>query len=72
MKAWPHLTMRGWCAIALRGEGDDVVGALQLREGVVLCIPPQLHAACARSAVYHACARPGQALGRYKHHHQWA
>ena len=52
--------------VALRGEGDDVVGALQLRKGVVLCIPPQLHAACARPAVHHACAAPGQALGIYK------
>ena len=50
----------GLVRVALRGEGDDVVGALQLRKGVVLCIPPQLHAACARPAVHHACqARPG-------------
>ena len=56
----------GLVRVALRGEGDDVVGALQLRKGVVLCIPPQLHAAFARPAVHHACARPGQALSRYE------
>jgi len=45
--------------VALRGEGDDVVGALQLREGVRLGVAPQLHAALARLAVHHACAAPG-------------
>ena len=49
----------GLMRIALRGEGDDVVGALQLRKGVVLCISPQFHAARARPAVHHACASPG-------------
>ena len=56
----------GLVRIALRGEGDDVVGALQLRKGVVLCIPPQLHAAGAPPAVHHACARPGQVLKKMK------
>ena len=41
--------------VALRGEGDDVVGALQLREGVVQRVPAQLHAAAAGQAVHHAC-----------------
>ena len=49
----------GLVFVALRGEGDDVVGALQLRKGVRQRIPPQLHAAAARLTVHHACAKPG-------------
>ena len=46
----------GLLVVALRSEGDDVVGALQLREGVAAGVPPQLHAAAACLAVHHPCA----------------
>ena len=41
--------------VPLRGEGDDVVGALQLREGVRAGIPLELHTAAACLAVDDAC-----------------
>lgn len=41
--------------VALSGECNDVVGALQLREGVAVGVPAQFHAACARLAVHHPC-----------------
>ena len=50
--------------VALRGERDDVVRALQLREGVLQWIPPQLHAARASCAVHHACMWDRQGLER--------
>ena len=46
----------GLLVVALRGEGDDVVRALQLRKGMAAGIPPQLHAATACLAIYHPCS----------------
>ena len=46
----------GLLVVALRGEGNNVVGALQLRKGVAAWVPPQLHAATASLAVHHPCA----------------
>ena len=46
----------GLLVVALRGEGYDVVGALQLRKGVAAGIPPQFHAAAACLTVHHPCA----------------
>ncbi len=43
--------------IALGGEGDNVVAALELCKGVALGIPAQLHTASACFTVHHACTR---------------
>ena len=45
----------GLLVIPLRGEGDDVVRALQLRERVRAWIPLQLHTAAASLAVNNTC-----------------
>lgn len=50
----------GLRGVALRGEGNDVVGALQLREGVALRVAQQLYPPCAVLAIHHACRHQGE------------